>query len=77
MRSLLLTTEVTTRTRLTGADALLIALKSGKAHGNRSHSRNFRRLTICLISRCSLSLEVSRASWLLNFWAVIFYAPTS
>ncbi len=41
MRSLLLTTEAATRTRLTGADALLVALKSGKAHSNRSHSRHF------------------------------------
>ncbi|QNJ30307.1 hypothetical protein SynA1524_02644 [Synechococcus sp. A15-24] len=35
------------RTKSTGANALKIALKSGKAHNNRSHSWHFRRLTTC------------------------------
>ena len=35
------------RTRPKGADALKIALKSGKAHSNLSHSRHFRGLTTC------------------------------
>ena len=31
--------------------------------------------TCCLLSSSGLSLEVSRASWLLNCWAVIFFMP--